>query len=137
MQKDIKSGTTRICDTTHPKKRIPGTFVNTLTEQDRIYKQRTSSRSFWSFCTKNDIRDAFEHDSKGADDQRLHVPEAFTDVFLGDSHKFHQCLLVSPLLLCGIRIYHTSIRHSGEQQVFNSFVSLPSGLPLTYGSLTD
>ena len=44
---------------------IPATFVNTLTEQDRLYGLRASSRSFWSFCTKNDIRGAFQHGSKG------------------------------------------------------------------------
>ena len=66
---------------------IPVAFVNTLTEQERVYGLWTSNRSYSSFCTKNDIRYDFKHDSKGTDDKELHVPERFTDV---------------------LRIYHTS-----------------------------
>ena len=60
---------------------IPATFANTLTEQERLYGLWTSSRSYWSFCTKNDIRCAFNHGRKDADGKMLHVPEIFTDVF--------------------------------------------------------
>ena len=106
---------------------IPATFVNTLTEQDRLYGRWTSNRSYWSFYTKNDIRGAFGHDSKGADDKRLHLPEAFTDVFehlVTDINFMPSCF---PITI----VWSKHLQHfdsTREQQVFKEFVSLPTDL---------
>ncbi len=104
----------------------------TLTEQDRIYGQWTSIRSWWSFCTKNG---PFGHDIKGTDGKRLHVPETFTDAF--EHLVTHINFMPSrfPITI----VWNKHLPHfdsTREQQVFKSFSSLSSDLPFDYGSLT-
>ena len=58
------------------------THTHDLTDHEWHYYERTSSRSYCSFCTKNDILRAFNHDSTGearpclgsSDMSALHVP---------------------------------------------------------------
>jgi hypothetical protein len=114
---------------------IPATFVDDLTEQDQLYGSRTSSRSFWSFCTKNDIRHTFKHVSEGEDGKRLHVPEAFTDVF----EDLVVNINVMPPLFPITIVWNRHLPHfdsTREDQEFKGFVVLPSDLPFIYGSLT-
>ena len=113
---------------------IPATFANPLTEQG-LYGLQTSSRSYWSFCTKNDIRCAFNHDSKDVNGKRLHVPEIFTNV-VDD--------LVSNINFLSTRVPVTIVWNEHlphfdstcEDQEFKSFTVLPSDPPFSYGSLT-
>ena len=58
---------------------IPVTFC--FSEQERLYGLRYVNRSFWSSCTRDDIRCSFNHDSKDANDKKPDVPEKFIDVF--------------------------------------------------------
>jgi hypothetical protein len=60
---------------------IPSTFVKPLSEQERLYGRQTPSRSYWSFCTKDDIRCVFNHVSKEENGKKPDVPERFIDVF--------------------------------------------------------
>ncbi len=115
---------------------IPATVVNTLTKQDQFYGSQTSSRSFWSFYTKNDILNAFIHDSNGADDKRIHVPETFTDTF---EDLMVSINVMSPRFPITI-VWNRHLPHfdsTREDQDIKTFPVLPSDLPFSYGSLTD
>ena len=110
---------------------IPATFANPLSEQERLYGLRTSSRSYWSFGTKNDIRCAFNHGSKDADGKRLHVPERFTDAF--DDLVAHRNYLPPRVPITIVWNKHLpNFDSTREHQVYEAFAVLPSDLPFTY-----
>ena len=114
---------------------IPSTFANSLTEQERLYGLWTSSRSCWCFCTKNDIRYAFNHDRKDVNGKRVLVPEIFTVAF--DDLVVHIKFLPSrvPVTI----VWNKHLPHFNStcaQQGYKSFAVLPSDLPFDCGSLT-
>ena len=109
--------------------------MNTLTEQERFYGLWTSIRSYWSFCTKNDIRYVFNHDRKDVKGKRIHVPERFKDTF--EDLVVHINFLSSRVPVTIVWNWHLPCFDSTcEDQEFKSFADLMSDHPIRYGSLT-
>ncbi len=124
---------------------IPATL--SFSEQERIYGPWTVNRSYWSFCSKNDIRCSFNHDSKDANDKKPGVPERFIDSFediLCHINFLSPRVPVTivwnwhlPRFDSTIDIYHVSILISTcEDQEYKAFAELSLDLPFRYGSLT-
>ena len=114
---------------------IPATLAYPLTEQERLYGLLSSSRSYWSFCTTNAIRCAFNHGSKDANGKKLHVPEALTDAF----EDLVVNINVLPPRVPVTIVWNKHLPHfdsTREDQEFKAFADLPSDLPFSYGSLT-
>ena len=114
---------------------IPSTFVKPLSEQERLYGRQTSSRSYWSFCTKDDIRYSFNHVSKDVNDKKPDLPERFVDVF--HDLQVHINFFPSHVPVTIVwNWYLPCFDSTREDQEFKDFSDLPSDLPFRYGSLT-
>ena len=114
---------------------IPATFANPLSEQERLYSRQTSNRSYWSFCTKDNIRYSFNHGSKDANGKKPDVPERFIDAF--EDLVAHINFLTPRVPVVIVWNWHLPRFDStcGDQE-FKDFSDLPSDLPFRYGSLT-
>jgi hypothetical protein len=112
---------------------IPATF--SFSEQERPYGPRTPSRSYCSFCTRDDIRCSFNHDSKDANGKKPDVPERFIDTF--EDLLCHINFLPSRVPVTIVWNWHSPRFDSTcEDQEYKLFAELLLDLPFRYGSLT-
>ncbi len=119
----------------HSSAGIPATFAKPLSEQERLYGRQTSSRSYWSFCTKDDIHCSFNHGSKDANGKKPDVPERFIDAF----HDLQVQINFLPPRVPVTIVWNWHLPRfdsTREDQEFKAFSDLPSDLPFRYGSLT-
>ena len=115
---------------------IPSTFVKPLSEQERLYGRQTSSRSYWSFCTKDDIRCSFNHGSKDANGKKPDVLERFINAF--HDLLVHINFLPPRVPVTIVWNWHLPRFDSTcEDQKYKVFVDLLLDLPFRYGSLTS
>ena len=114
---------------------ISATFANPLLEQERLYGRQTSIRSYWSFCTKDDIRCSFNHVRKDANGTNPDIPEEFIDSF----HDLQVHINFLPPRVPVTIVWNWNLPRfdsTCEDQEFKAFSDLSSDLPFRYGSLT-
>ena len=107
---------------------IPATFAKPLSEQELIYGRQTASRSYWSFCTKDDIRCSFNLDRKDGNGKKPDVPERFIDSF--EDLGTHINFLPPRVPVTIVWNWHLPCFGSTrEDQEFKVFSDLTSDLP--------
>ena len=113
---------------------IPVTF--SFSEQEQLYGLRYVNRSFWSSCTRDDIRYSFNHVSKDANGKKPDVPEKFIDVF--EDLLRHINFLPPRVPFTIVRNWHVPrFDLTRADQEYKTLAELTLDLPFRYGSLTD
>ena len=93
------------------------------------------NRSFWSFCTRDDIRCSFNHGNKNTNDKKTDVPEKFIDAF--EDFPDHINFLPPRVPVTIVWNWHLPrFDLTREDQEYKAFAELPLDLPFRYGSLT-
>ena len=93
------------------------------------------NRSYWSFCTRDDIRCSFNHGRKDGNGKKPDVPEKFLDAFEDLLRHINFLLPRVPVTI----VWHWHLPRfdlTREDQEYKVFADLPSDLTFRYSSLT-
>ena len=102
---------------------------------NKIQVTWNTDRSYWSYCTKNDILRAFNHGSTGEDRKCIHVPKDFMDAFQDLVVNINITPPHTPIIIVWNK-HRPHFDSTYENQEFKTFTDLSTDLPFEYGSLT-